>query len=76
MARIDITEKRTGHLAIALQEAEPGDEIIYHVGRFAAGAHKADALKLADSKQCFIYQRKLEHGQFEYIAKKPSGREK
>lgn len=76
MARIDITEKRTGHLQIALQEAKPGDEIIYHIGRFAAGSHKADALKLAGLKQCFIYQRKLEHGQFEYIAKKPAGRAK
>lgn len=69
MAQIDITNERSGMFMQALLKAEPGDEIVYHIGQYAAGAHKADALAAADGGQCFLYQRKVD-GRFTYIAKK------
>jgi len=70
MARINITKQPRGMFYVALDDADPGDEIIYHIGEYAAGCHKNDALTSAMEGRCFIYQRRLGHFTFEYCAKK------
>ena len=73
MAQIDITKERQGMFLLVLANAEPGDEIVYHVGSHAAGAHKSDALTAAQGGHCILYQRRdiPTFGTFTYIAKKP-----
>lgn len=70
MAQIDITKQRTGMFVHALADAEPADEIVYHVGEYADGRHKHDAAVAAEAKLCILYQRRV--GElFAYIARKP-----
>jgi len=71
MAQIDITKERKGMFTHALAGAEPCDEIVYHVGQYAAGAHKADAFSASEAGLCLIYQRRVGGGMFAYVAKKP-----
>lgn len=72
MARIDITKHPRGMFHVALDDADVGDEIVYHIGEYAAGWHKRDALDAALGDKCFIYQRKLGKHVFEYCVKKSS----
>jgi hypothetical protein len=76
MAQIDITRERQGMFQQVLANAEPGDEIVYHVGSHAAGAHKRDALAAAKGGQCLLYQRRdvPTSGTFTYIARKPKAK--
>ena len=71
MAQIDITKKRRGALATALSSAEPGDELIYHIGGNAGGVHKHDAILAEEARQCLLYQRRMDENKFAYIALKP-----
>jgi hypothetical protein len=48
-----------------------GDEVIYHIGAYASGCHKADALELYNAGKCILFQRKLGPGKFAYVARKP-----
>lgn len=73
MAQIDITKERAGMFLMALANAEPGDEVIYHVGEHAAGAHKRDALSAQEAGHCLLYQRRV-GPLFAYIARKPKGK--
>jgi hypothetical protein len=74
MAQIDITKERAGMFGHALVGAEPGDEIVYHVGDRIGGAHRRDAFAAGSTDQCILYQRRLEGGLFAYIARKPKGK--
>lgn len=74
MAKIDITSQRTGTFGHALADAEPGDEIVYHVGDRIGGAHRRDAFAAGSADLCLLYQRRLENGLFAYIARKPKGK--
>ena len=74
MAQIDITKERQGMFLLVLANAEPGDEIVYHVGEHAAGAHKRDALMTAEGGHCILYQRRMGEGSFAYIARKPKAK--
>jgi hypothetical protein len=71
MAQIDITKERSGMFMQALLKAEPGDEIVYHVGDRIGGAHRRDAFAAGSADLCILYQRRLEGGMFAYIARKP-----
>ena len=70
MAEINITQDGRGMFPVALDAAKPGDEIVYHIGEYAKGPHKKDALDSAELGLCMIYQRKFDYGQFAYIALK------
>jgi len=48
-----------------------GDEVVYHIGEYASGKHKADALELYNQGKCILYQRRMGPGKFAYIARKP-----
>jgi len=76
MAVHDITHTRPGAFRTVLANAEPGDEIIYHIGRFCAGPHKAVALDSAEAGMCILYQRRGEKQNFLYIARKPQRKAK
>lgn len=71
MAQIDISRERVGAFREALSHALPGDEIVYHIGEFCAGSHKAVALDSAEAGMCILYQRRHDKKKFAYIAKKP-----
>lgn len=71
MAQIDITKEGKGMFRHALAGAQPGDEIVYHVGEHAGGTHKHDALTMSDGGQCLLYQRRV-GSLFAYIARKPA----
>lgn len=74
MAQIDITKDRQGMFLLVLANAEPGDEIVYHVGERAAGAHKRDALEAQEAGHCLLYQRRMGERCFAYIARKPKAK--
>jgi hypothetical protein len=70
MAQIDITAEGKGTFQMVLANAEAGDEILYHVGKNAAGAHKHDAFVAHQRGECLLYQRRLGESRFAYIARK------
>jgi len=74
MAQIDITKDSTGMFLVALANAEPGDEVLYHIGGHAGGGHKKDAFKAEKAGHCLLYQRRMGEGRFAYIARKPTGK--
>ena len=74
MAQIDITKDRAGMFMMALANAEPGDEVLYHIGGYAGGGHKKDAFKAEKAGHCLLYQRRMGEGRFAYIARKPTGK--
>lgn len=66
----DISKRPEGILHVTLDEVMAGDEIIYHIGYYAAGPHKKPAYLLYEQGKCVLYQRKQEDGMFQYIAQK------
>lgn len=70
MKQHDITNTRQGAFRKMLSSCEAGDEIIYHIGEFCAGSHKAIALDSAEAGLCILYQRRHDKKRFAYIAKK------
>jgi hypothetical protein len=76
MAQIDVSNEDRGAFSAALVNAEVGDEIIYHIGEWAAGNHKGQAMAAYEAGLCVLYQRKEGPRQFAYIAKKVRHRKK
>ena len=70
MTEINIAREGAGTFPVALAEALPGDEIVYHIGRHAGGPHKSDAGKAYEEGRCLLYQRRLGPGLFKYCARK------
>lgn len=58
----------------ALAGAEPGDEVVYHVGGHAGGPHRRDAFEAQEAGHCLLYQRRMGESSFAYIARKPKGK--
>ena len=67
----NIVKDRRGVLHTMLDSMKRGDEVVYHIGEYAAGKHKADALELYNQGKCILYQRRMGPGKFAYIARKP-----
>tara|TARA_R110000868_G_scaffold143171_2_gene360988 strand:+ start:6031 stop:6285 length:255 start_codon:yes stop_codon:yes gene_type:complete len=74
MVEISISRQGKGTFPASLEEAAVGDEIIYHVGKYASGPHKDDALQAALNGKCFIFQRRLGQELFSYVAVKASAK--
>lgn len=70
MPQIDITKEKKGMFAHALAGAEPGDEIVYHIGESLGGSHRAEAYGAGEAGLCHLYQRRLHGSVFAYIARK------
>jgi hypothetical protein len=67
----NIVKDQRGVLHTMLESMKRGDEVVYHIGEYAGGKHKADALELYNQGKCILFQRKLGPGKFAYIARKP-----
>jgi hypothetical protein len=67
---LDVSKRAAGLLGLMLEEAEINEEVIYHVGYYAAGPHKKDAYEFYKQGKCILYQRKRDDGLFQYIAQK------
>jgi hypothetical protein len=66
----DITKEKSGVFSRTLDEIDVGDTIVYSIGAYAKGPHKADALRAYEAGRCLLYQRRLDDGQFAYTAHK------
>ena len=67
----NIVKDQRGALHTMLDSMKRGEEVVYHIGEYAAGKHKADALELYKAGKCILFQRKLGPGKFAYVARKP-----
>ena len=67
----NIVKDQRGVLHIMLDSMKRGDEVVYHIGEYAGGKHKADAMELYNQGKCILFQRKLGPGKFAYVARKP-----
>ena len=67
----NIVKDQRGVLRIMLDSVKRGDEVVYHIGEYAAGKHKLDAMELYNQGKCILFQRKLGPGKFAYVARKP-----
>ena len=76
MVEINITSEGRGSFAAALANSKIGDEIIYHIGEYCSGSHKAVAMGACEAGLCVLYQRKDGPRRFIYIAKKVERRKK
>ena len=54
----------------ALKTTQRGDLINYHVGQYAGGLFKNDALTAAEARLVNLAQKKLGTGLFQYIAQR------
>lgn len=58
----------------ALKQTRKGDVIIYHVGEFASGKHKYNALLAWEGGLVSLVQKKLGNYKFQYIAQRSKKR--
>ena len=56
--------------ADALKATKYGDTIIYHVGGYAGGKHKHDALAASAGGLVALVQKKLGKSHFQYLAQR------
>jgi len=67
---IHISGQRKGHFWVALEEAEKGDSILYHMGEHCGGVHRADAAAAHAEGKVFLFCKRLGDGVFIYLAVK------
>lgn len=67
---IYIVREPRGAFMQALSDADKGDRIIYHIGAFCGGYHKADAFAASDAGIALLFCRKTRDGVFAYLAVK------
>ncbi len=67
---IDITKQRQGTFWIALDKAEKGDQIVYHIGEHCGGCHRKDAAKASDQGRVLMFCKRHGANQFAYLAVK------
>ena len=53
-----------------LRNTQYGDSIVYHVGEYAGGTHRASAMQASDEGYVNLVQKKLGPKLFEYIAQR------
>ena len=53
-----------------LRNTQYGDSIVYHVGEYAGGMHRAPAMQASNEGYVNLVQRKLSPKLFEYIAQR------
>jgi hypothetical protein len=73
---IDIRGEARGTLMVALDNAEAGDRIIYHVGEHCGGSHRRDAARAAQDGLCMLFCKRVGEGLFAYVAIKRKARER
>lgn len=63
-----INEEPRGAFDQHIAVAEPGDQIVYHVGQFCGGAHRQDARNAYEAGLVLLTSRRSVDGMFEHIA--------
>tara|TARA_R100001369_G_scaffold59583_1_gene86478 strand:- start:200 stop:436 length:237 start_codon:yes stop_codon:yes gene_type:complete len=58
----------------ALRTTKQGDTINYHIGQYAGGLFKKDALTAAEARLVNLVQKKLGAGLFQYVAQRTKKR--
>tara|TARA_R110000782_G_scaffold79950_1_gene158519 strand:- start:51 stop:296 length:246 start_codon:yes stop_codon:yes gene_type:complete len=53
-----------------LRNTQYGDSIVYHIGEYAGGMHRASAMQASNEGYVNLVQRKLSPKLFEYIAQR------
>ena len=65
----NVAQKPKGAFWLAITESEPGDRIIYHVGKHCAGEHRADAAAAYEKGLVILVQRRSQTPEmFDYLA--------
>tara|TARA_R100001460_G_scaffold13112_10_gene29692 strand:- start:9163 stop:9414 length:252 start_codon:yes stop_codon:yes gene_type:complete len=54
----------------AIRDTQYGDSIVYYVGEYAGGTHRASAMQASNEGYVNLVQRKLSTKLFEYIAQR------
>lgn len=54
----------------ALKTTKQGDTIKYHIGQYAGGLFKSDALMAAEARLVNLVQKKVGAGLFQYVAQR------
>ncbi|CAB4151222.1 hypothetical protein UFOVP589_6 [uncultured Caudovirales phage] len=67
---IDISRDFHVSFLAALDSAQKGDRIIYHVGPHCGGSHRRDAAGAAKAGLCLLFCKRAGEGQFAYLAVK------
>lgn len=67
---VNIRREPRGAFFTALQRAERGDRIIYHVGEHCGGPHQYDASGASDAGRCLLFCKRVGKGLFAYLAVK------
>jgi hypothetical protein len=63
-----IMERPKGAFPAVIEAADPGDQIVYHVGQHCGGAHRQDARNAYEAGLVLLTSRRSIDGMFEYIA--------
>lgn len=61
-------EQKRGAFANAVSAAEPGEQLVYHVGNICEGPHKHEARAAYDAGLVLLTSRRTIDGMFEFIA--------
>lgn len=67
---INIRREPRGAFHAALQSAERGDRIIYHIGQHCGGPHQYDAAGAYEAGRCLLFCKRAGKGLFAYLAVK------
>tara|TARA_R110000737_G_scaffold56318_1_gene80582 strand:+ start:1230 stop:1466 length:237 start_codon:yes stop_codon:yes gene_type:complete len=54
----------------ALQNTKYGDSIIYHVGSYADGKHRQDAMEASNSGHVALVQKKISRNMYQFLAQR------
>lgn len=65
---IDVRRERAGGLQAALEGAQRGDRVVYHVGHCCGGPHRLAALSASVEGKCFLFCKRVGDGVFAYLA--------
>tara|TARA_R110000823_G_scaffold216748_4_gene346257 strand:+ start:468 stop:686 length:219 start_codon:yes stop_codon:yes gene_type:complete len=65
---IDVAKSPRGSFDAAVATAAAGDEIIYHVGEFAGGAHRREAYAAYEAGKVVLVQKRVAPKLFRFVA--------
>ena len=67
---IDITREESRAFHSAIDEAQRGDRILYHVGPHCGGVHRYLAFSASERGKCILFCKRVGDGMFAYLAVK------
>jgi hypothetical protein len=67
---VDITAEDSRVFHMAMQDAQRGDRILYHVGPHCGGVHRYLAQSASERGKCILFCKRVGDGVFAYLAVK------